>query len=158
MEKRQKENIVMEIEELTGRTLLNYPSYFMCRKDEIDEANDEERVDILNEIYFEYLCSEGGELLELIDSIISGEYYHTTDGVKRALNEFKEDILTLEIQDDIHYYLDDVYEEILNQLKKNIFNTRYKRNIALDVIKHYRANKHSMDRCDDIINSYKERL
>lgn len=148
----------MNIEDLMVRMLLNYPSYFLCRKEEIEEAKDEERVDILNEIYFEYLCSEGGELLELIDSIISGEYCHTQDEVKRALNEFKYDILTLEIQDDIFYYLDDVYEESLNQLKKNIFNTRDTRDTTLNVIKYFRDKKCKFSRFDNIINSYKEKI
>ncbi len=155
---RQEENILTEIEELMRRTLLNYPSYFMNREEEIKESIGDEREDIINEIYFEFITSESQDLFGFIDILISEENYTISDNLKQSLNEFKEDIVTLDIQDDMLYYLEDLYEERLSNLKNNILNSRDKNSVTLDIIKHCRANKHSMARCDDIINSYKKKL
>lgn len=154
MDIRQKENLLIEIEELTRRTLRNYPSYFMSREDEITESIGDERDELINEIYFEYVSSETQDLFGFLDSLISEEDYNISDNVKQSLNEFKEGILNLRMEWNTYYYLDDLYEEYLSQLKNSIFNSN-KVNTTLDVIKHYRANKSSMHRCDELLNSYK---
>lgn len=154
MDIRQKENLLIEIEELTRRTLRNYPSYFMSREDEITESIGDERDELINEIYFEYVSSETQDLFGFLDSLIGEEDYNISDNVKQSLNEFKEGILNLRMEWNTYYYLDDLYEEYLSQLKNSIFNTN-KVNTTLDVIKHYSANKSSMHRCDELLNSYK---
>lgn len=97
------------------------PSYFMSREDEITESIGDERDELINEIYFEYVSSETQDLFGFLDSLISEEDYNISDNVKQSLNEFKEGILNLRMEWNTYYYLDDLYEEYLSQLKNMYF-------------------------------------
>ncbi len=149
METGHYEELLKTVEQLMKDLLMTYPSYFISRREEIEDASDDEKSQIINEIYLEFVHSEGGSLFEFVDRVLERDDY---DGrIKDSLNDFAEDVIMLDLDNDEYQDLDEKYAEVFSKLVYNVFDSR-KRNNTLDIIKHFRKDRELIERCDGVIS------